>query len=86
MELHFYALIANAILYGLMRPPFVVQEDSSYLEHYTLQEFCKKIPTCNKICFLSRVTGFSYFISIFNVPTGETHQFQGDDSHSPTNS
>ena len=31
IELHFYALIANAIHYHQTRPAFVVQEDTSYL-------------------------------------------------------
>lgn len=31
MELHYYGHIANAILYGLMRLAFAVQEDTSYL-------------------------------------------------------
>ena len=30
-------------------------------EHHTPEEFCKNMPTGNKICFLSKITGFSYF-------------------------
>lgn len=34
------------------------------LKHHILQKFCKKIPIYNKIYFLSKVTGFSYFKAI----------------------
>ena len=42
-----------------MRLAFVVQKDYFLPGHCTLQEFRENIPTCNKICTPSGVTGFS---------------------------